>query len=306
VTAQPVGVSSFAVGDIRLTHLPDGYHRCDPLPTFAGSTQSDWDEHRHLLDEQGRVVMTMGAILAELPDRQRMLIDLAFGPRTMILEGLAMEFWGGRLVRSLATIGLQPADIDVVCYSHMHIDHVGWTADVAGALTFSRARHVVARAELEYWLSSDELGGPDERERAALEPRVDLVDGEVTVAPGVRMIPTPGHTPGHCSFLIESGGERAVVLGDAIHCPLQITHPEWEFSSDVNPAAAIRAREHLLRELDAPETTVVGAHFADAVFGRVLSGTVARQVAFDVAPPAPPQALADDAPPGAVFLPPLD
>ena len=130
--------------------------------------------------------------------------------------------------------------------------------------------------------------------------------GEAIVAPGITLVPTPGHTPGHCSLLVSSAGERAVVLGDAIHCPLQITHPEWAFAADANPAAAVRAREALLRELDAPHTRVVGPHFPDAVFGRVLAGPVARRVAFDVVPPPPVQSLAPEAPAGEVLLPPLD
>jgi glyoxylase-like metal-dependent hydrolase (beta-lactamase superfamily II) len=293
------------VGDIRLTLLPDGYHRCDPLETFVGSTPADWDAHAHLLDERGRAVMTMGALLAELPSGARVLLDLGFGPRTLVLAELAMEFWGGRLLASLAAVGFQPLDIDLVIYSHLHADHVGWTTDrKLGSLTFERARHVMSRAEWDYW-RGDAIGGPDAADLGALQPRVELVDGEVDIAPGVRVVPTPGHTPGHCSFLITSGRERAVVLGDAIHCPLQILHPEWAFTADVNPGAAVRAREALLRELDAPHTRVVGPHFPDAVFGRVLGGPVTRRVAFDVVPPAPVQALAPEPGPGDVLLGPL-
>jgi glyoxylase-like metal-dependent hydrolase (beta-lactamase superfamily II) len=306
VTAQPIGISSMTVGDIRLTLVPDGYHRCDPVATFVGSTPADWDTPANLLDERGRAVMTMGALLAELPGGGRVLLDLGFGPRTLVLAELAMEFWGGRLLASLHAIGLRPDDIDLVVYSHLHADHVGWTTDrVRGnSLTFDRARHVLSNAEWDYW-NGGAIGGPDAADLAALQPRVERVEGEVDVAPGIRMVPTAGHTPGHCSFLIESGRERAVVLGDAIHCPLQITHPEWAFSADVNPGAARRARETLLRELDAPHTRVVGPHFPDAVFGRVLGGPVARRVAFDVVPPAPVQTLAPEAAPGAVLLPPL-
>src|SRR4249920_706241 len=132
--------------------IPDGYHRCDPIKTFVGSTSDHWEAHRHLLDERGRVVMTMGALLAELPGGKRVLFDLGFGARTIILEGLALEFWGGRLLASLADAGVAPDDIDVVVYSHLHIDHVGWTIDQAGgALTFGSARHVVHRTEWEHW-----------------------------------------------------------------------------------------------------------------------------------------------------------
>ena len=71
MVASPVATSSYAVGDIRLTMIADGYHRCDPIRTFADSAQSDWDAHPHLLDERGRLVMTMGALLVEFPTGQR-------------------------------------------------------------------------------------------------------------------------------------------------------------------------------------------------------------------------------------------
>jgi glyoxylase-like metal-dependent hydrolase (beta-lactamase superfamily II) len=285
--------------------IPDGYHRCDPLRAFLGSTRNDWDAHPHLLDEHGRVVMTMGALMAELPDGRRVLLDLGFGARTIILEELAMEFWGGRLLASLASIGLAPDDIDVVAYSHLHADHVGWTSGAGEELTFGRARHVLSRAEWDHWETRPDSGGPTGADVAALAARAELVDGETTLVPGITVMPTPGHTPGHCSFLVSSGTQRAVVLGDAIHCPLQISHTEWAFSADANPKAAQAAREQLVRELDAPDTVVVGPHFPDAVFGRVLAGTVPRRVAFDVAAPAAPQSLVPDAPAGSLVLPPL-
>ena len=302
----PAGLSSYEIGDIRLTLLPDGYHRCDPVQTFVGSSEADWAEHAHLLDERGRIVMTMGALLVEFPDGTRALLDTGFGNRTIVLADMGLEFWGGRLLKSLTAAGLAADDIDVVAFSHMHIDHVGWTATDAAALSFAKARHVLAREEWDHWAAQPDAGGPGAREIDALRPRVELVDGETSIVPGLRMVPTFGHTPGHCSFLVESGPGRAVVLGDAVHCPLQISHPEWAFSADVNPDQARLTREHLVRELEAPNTTVVGPHFPGAVFGRVLPGTKPVQVAFDVAPAAPPQIVAGEAPAGEIFLPPLD
>ena len=110
----------------------------------------------------------------------------------------------------------------------------------ASELTFGRARHVLSRAEWDYWETRPDGGGPTGADVAALAARVELVDGETTLVPGITIMPTPGHTPGHCSFLVSSGTERAVVLGDAIHCPLQISHPEWAFAADANPKAAKR------------------------------------------------------------------
>ncbi len=163
----------------------------------------------------------------------------------------------------------------------------------------------MSRDEWEFWNGEPGIPGPSERDLGALTDRVELIDGEAVPVPGITIMPTPGHTPGHCSFLVSSGTARAVVLGDAIHCPLQITHPEWAFASDANPEAAQRAREQILRELDAPDTIVVGPHFPEAIFGRVLAGTVPRRVAFDVAPAAPSQVVVADAEPGAMMLAPL-
>jgi glyoxylase-like metal-dependent hydrolase (beta-lactamase superfamily II) len=306
VHAQPAGPASTTIGDIRLTLIPDGYHRCDPTKTFLGSTVDDWRDHPHLLDDHGRLVMTMGSILAELPSGVRVLIDLGFGPRTLILSDLGMEFWGGRLLSSLTAIGVPPDAIDVVVYSHLHVDHVGWAADADdGSLTFDQARHVLSAAEWEHWHDKPDLGGPSADQLEALTPRVEVVSEE-EVAPGITAVPTPGHTPGHLSFRVESRGERAIVLGDAVHCPLQISRPEWAFIADAAPDVARASRERLLRELDGESTFVVGPHFPDAVFGRVLATESSRHVAFDVAPITPPQRVAPEAPAGAVELRGLD
>jgi glyoxylase-like metal-dependent hydrolase (beta-lactamase superfamily II) len=303
---QPVAASTLTLGDISVTHLADGYHRCDPVGSIVGSTADDWARHPHLVDDRGRLVMSMGSLLVRTADGQHALIDLGFGPNTLILADLHMEFWGGRLLRSLEAVGLQAADIDVVLYSHLHLDHVGWTTGADDALSFPNARHVMATAEWEHWTSGPRIGGPSDAAVAALPERLELVDGEADVLPGVTVLPTPGHTPGHCSFRLTSGRHRAVVLGDAVHCPLQITHPEWNYAGDVVPEAAARSRAALVRELEQPDTVTVGAHFTDAVFGRVLADTAPRRVAFDVAPPAEVQTFAPEAPEGALFLPPLD
>jgi glyoxylase-like metal-dependent hydrolase (beta-lactamase superfamily II) len=164
----------------------------------------------------------------------------------------------------------------------------------------------MSRPEWEHWSNAtDRMGGPRSADLAALADRVEVTDGAASVVPGISIIPTPGHTPGHSSFLVESGRQRAVVLGDAIHCPIQITAPEWGFAQDANPDAARAARQVLLRELEQPETVVAGAHFPNAIFGRVLPGEVPHRVAFDVAPPAPLQTLEAEAPPGSFRLPAL-
>ena len=164
----------------------------------------------------------------------------------------------------------------------------------------------MSRTEWEHWSDKPDMGGPTQADIDVLGTRVELLDGEELVVPGITAVPTHGHTPGHLSFRVTSGEQRALILGDAIHCPLQISHPEWAFMADSAPDAARRAREQLLRELDEPGMAVVGPHFPDAVFGRVVTGSTGRRVAFDVAVPGAPQSLAPEADPGSIELPALD
>jgi len=91
------------------------------------------------------------------------------------------------------------------------------------------------------------------------------------------MVSTPGHTPGHTSYVISSGAQRAIILGDTIHCPVQLEEQEWSCAFDVDRAMARASREKLLAELEDPSTVSVGGHFSDFTFGRVMQAQGKRQ-----------------------------
>jgi glyoxylase-like metal-dependent hydrolase (beta-lactamase superfamily II) len=100
-------------------------------------------------------------------------------------------------------------------------------------------------------------------------------DGE-SIAPGVTARSAPGHTHGHVVLVLSSHGERVVLLGDAITCPVQLEEPDWQAISDVDAALATRTREALFRELEGSGDLAVAAHFPDLRFGRVLPGQGVR------------------------------
>ncbi|MDQ8707835.1 MBL fold metallo-hydrolase [Streptomyces sp. LHD-70] len=104
---------------------------------------------------------------------------------------------------------------------------------------------------------------------AALEPRARTVAEGEEIFPGVRVLATPGHTVGHTAYVIESGGQRLIAFGDALHSPVQISHPEWSAAPDVDADRSADHRRRLVAELSAPGTLGYGIHFADVVFGRV-------------------------------------
>jgi glyoxylase-like metal-dependent hydrolase (beta-lactamase superfamily II) len=276
MAAQPAAQHSIDVGDIRLTYLPDGEGHLVPTGALPDSTEEAWQQaHQQLLDDNGRVVTTFGGFLVETGDR-KVIVDLGFGDQSAEFPDFA-TLKGGRFLDSLKQTEVDPADIDTVLYTHLHVDHVGWTSRAEGsgrALTFPNARHLASGAEWQHWSKPDESGvGPDpDAVLNPLQSRLEEVADGHTVAPGVTVRSTPGHTPGHQSVVISSGSARAIIVGDVLWCPAQIPQSEWNVVFDVDPGLARRTREAFLAEVEQSETILACSHFSEAVFGRVLTG----------------------------------
>jgi glyoxylase-like metal-dependent hydrolase (beta-lactamase superfamily II) len=288
VPAAEAPLCHIRMSDIRVTYLPDGIHHIRPHSQYDGGGADTWELHSQYLDSDGWLVMSLGSMLVETGDT-KLLVDLGWGPRSVDIAELTGgmhegDMIGGKMLSSLRRVGLTPDDIDLVVYSHLHPDHVGWACDNdSGAPTFPDALHVVGDIEWDYWHNGPEAGtlrAPTEMQLAAMERRLHLAtDGEV-VAPGVTLMWTPGHTPGHCSLVISSGDQKAVVLGDAVHCPIEVSEPELEFVFDVDRKLARKTRERIERELEAPETIAAGGHFPDLIFGRLMSSDAGRRLEF--------------------------
>lgn len=261
-----------------MAFLPDGEIRHSPAASYPGSPPSLWASCPEYLDEAGLLVMSLGALLVRTGGH-RVLVDLGWGPTELDMRDPSTgevngRIAGGRLLDSLAATGTRPEEIEAVLFSHLHRDHTGWIA-AGGARCFPNATYLLSAAEWDHWRGAGTLGvgpSPTADQLAAIGARCEfLADGDRPF-PGVDVLATPGHTPGHLSFVLSSGADRAVVLGDAVHCPVEITEPELSFVVDVDPALARRTREHLEQELLEARTTAVGPHFPDLVFGRLLRG----------------------------------
>jgi len=287
LAARPASASELTVGEVRLAFVPDGSICLPPVPLYDGGTRELFAANRQVLDADGLLVMSLGSLLIE-SHGTRILVDLGWGPSSQDIppgpEGEPRgRITGGLLLSNLARLGLGPADIDLVVFSHLHADHVGWLAtDTPGGprLTFPRAEHRLAEAEWRYWSDPGRgyrWGWPTPAQLELLGTRRSVLEDGAVLAPGVSVRLTPGHTPGHASFVIASGPERAIVLGDTIHCPLEISHPELALRSDVDPVAGRASRALLQRELD-DGAIAVGCHFPDHVFGRVVRDDSGRRL----------------------------
>jgi glyoxylase-like metal-dependent hydrolase (beta-lactamase superfamily II) len=105
--------------------------------------------------------------------------------------------------------------------------------------------------------------------------RFEAMDGEKAVTPAITAIPAPGHTPGHTVFAISNGGQRAMVLGDSMYCPAQLTELDVGAMHDVDPELARRTREMIARDVEAHATLTIGCHFAGGRAARMVDGRAA-------------------------------
>jgi glyoxylase-like metal-dependent hydrolase (beta-lactamase superfamily II) len=171
---------------------------------------------------------------------------------------------------SLRTYGVEPEDIDTVAISHLHSDHMGWL-EFNETITFPRANIWIGAADWEHFVVNQQGGRRRADRLRIVEPNVSLIDADgINIAPGITTRQTPGHTPGHTSMVISSGTERLIMLGDALHCPAQLTESEWQFLYDTDPALATQSRAQLLREAETPHTSLLPCHFPGMVATRLV------------------------------------
>jgi glyoxylase-like metal-dependent hydrolase (beta-lactamase superfamily II) len=201
----------------------------------------------------------------------------------------------GALPQVLAGLGLRPADIEVLAFTHFHADHTGWAFEPRdGGLVpfFPEAEYLVSTAETQPYRRGERppVSPAPEFVTALLGRCRTLADG-AEIAPGITAVVTPGHSAGHTSYVITTGtGRRVVAFGDVFHTPAQLAHPHWRSSPDVDPAGVVAARARITAELERPGTVGFGCHFGDQPFGTVRrdGAGVARWVPAPSTVVAPP------------------
>lgn len=176
-------------------------------------------------------------------------IRYADGPVTLVDAGIGpadapAKSWApvpGRLPDELAAAGIEPREVTAIVLTHLHSDHIGWAMPASTPFTSSRV--VVPKADVEAFASV--------RENDLFRPlreagRLEVVDSEAEIGPGVRVVPTPGHTPGHQSVLVSAGDERLLVTGDLLVHAVQLLYPELAYAHDMDAARARVSRVQAL------------------------------------------------------------
>jgi glyoxylase-like metal-dependent hydrolase (beta-lactamase superfamily II) len=241
------------VGELELVSLYDGYFRLDGGSMFGVVPRTLWSR-RVPSDDRNRIVLAMRPLLVR--GVRTLLVDAGLGDKE---NDKFADIYGvdraKHLDHALAEAGVAPEQIDIVLATHLHFDHAGgFTArDRSGRARprFPRARYIVRRGEWE------DATHPHERNRAsyfadnfvplAEAGRLELVDDDQTVMPGVRVQRTPGHTAHHQSVWIQSGGRHAAFVGDLI--PTVAHVPEaWIMGFDLCPVDTLTTKKAFLKD----------------------------------------------------------
>jgi glyoxylase-like metal-dependent hydrolase (beta-lactamase superfamily II) len=261
-----VGFHRYKVGSIEITALYDGIWEKPHDPAFIKNAS---------IDDTKEALAKAGQTTAFVPIPLTVVV-LKIGERYVMVDaGSGAGQWqptATKLAANMAAAGIDPSRIGTILVSHFHPDHIFGLMDRGtNAPMFPHAEIVVAATEYKWWTEPGRVEKlPDARK--ALGQRINtvfpgwknfrLVDGEPEVAPGVRLVRTPGHTPGHAAFHVSSGNEQLMISNDVAYVPaLLAPHPDWQGSYDQDSATAVETRRALIDRVIAEKMAICGAHF---------------------------------------------
>ncbi|VWC06049.1 MBL fold hydrolase [Burkholderia lata] len=282
------------VGDVTITRIvEDEVHGLPPHLVLVDLVPQRVQKFPwlkpHYADDQGFLSLSVHAFVIESCGR-RIIVDTCVGND----KRRSTEVWNnkqGDFLERLEASGFPANSIDTVLCTHMHVDHVGWNTRWDGSNwipTFKNAAYLFGRLEWDHWQKVEvrertkDLGmhvlDAEEVFLDSIVPIVNaglqqLVEQNHQITKEVRLISTPGHTPGHVSIAIESQGKKAVITGDMIHHPVQIADPDIASNVDFDPETARSTRQSFLEHQCGTDTLVLGTHFSTPTAGWITRGT---------------------------------
>lgn len=285
----PIHLGAFQIHRVLEMELP--FLTLDEM--FPASTPDEVDAMLPLLqpwcvDAERRALVAVQSYLVTTPG-DVILLDTCVGCGK---TNERFPFWAGRTdevwLERLRATGFGPEDVTIVLCSHLHTDHAGWNTrrqDGRWVPTFPGATYIFSKREVQHCMDAE----PDLYRESVLpviesgharlvdighhglEEASGIVGGGPEIAEGVRLEPTPGHTPGHVAIHLESQGEHAVMWGDLCHSPAQCIRPDWSYRRDWDGVMSAVTRTRMLRHCADDGRMVLTAHFPPPSVGRITA-----------------------------------
>jgi glyoxylase-like metal-dependent hydrolase (beta-lactamase superfamily II) len=261
-----IGFYKYKVGSIEVTAVYDGIWRKPHDPTFIKNASV----------EETKAALAKAGLTTEFVPIPLTVIVLKIGTKYVMVDaGSGVGQWQANathLPANMKAAGIDANQISTILVSHFHPDHVwGLMEKGTNSAVFPNAELIVNGAEYRWWTEPARVEKLAEGRRAAGKRIADvfptwknwtLVEDNAEVAPGVRLVAAPGHTPGHSAFLVASGKEQLLVSNDTMYLPaLLAPHPEWQGAYDQDGPTAVATRRKLVDRVIADNAMICGAHF---------------------------------------------
>jgi glyoxylase-like metal-dependent hydrolase (beta-lactamase superfamily II) len=259
------GFYKYKVGSVEVTALYDGIWEKPHDPAFIKNASVE--ETKEALGKAG---LTTDFVSIPLT-----VVVLRTGDRLIMVDSGSGGQWqptAGKLGANMQAAGIDPTKIGTILISHFHPDHIfGLMQKGTNAPTFPNAELIVSATEFKWWTEPGRVEKLPEA-RKPLGTRIGavfpgwknfkLIEGQAEVAPGIRLVNAPGHTPGHAAFHVSSGNQQLMISNDAAYVPaLLAPHPEWQGAYDQDGPLAVESRRKLLDRVIAEKMMICGAHF---------------------------------------------
>ncbi len=250
----------FKVGELDCVAVSDGTYALDADRLFTNAPEHELREalQRHGL--KPHEVPVSEACLVVYTGQQMMLVDTGMSPD--------LSSTAGRLLQNLKAENIDSLDVDTVVLTHCHGDHIGGLTDADGKLAFPKARTLMWKDGWDFWMSeetraeihSDTAEFLDQK-LLPTRDRIELLEEDGEIAPGIRAVGAAGHQPGHMMLEIASMGEKLLYISDTLLHPLNLEFPDWYVVYDRNPEQALAVRRKLLKRAAAEGLMVHAFHF---------------------------------------------
>jgi glyoxylase-like metal-dependent hydrolase (beta-lactamase superfamily II) len=261
-----IGFYKYKVGDIEVNAIYDGIWRKPHDPAFIKNASV----------EETKAALAKAGLTTDFMPIPLTVVVLKIGDKLVMVDaGSGVGQWQANathLPADMNAAGIDHTKISTILVSHFHPDHVwGLMEKGTNAAVFPGAELIVNSTEYNWWTDPGRLQTLPEGRRAAGKRIADvfptwknwkLVEDNAEVAPGVRLIASVGHTPGHSAFLVSSGKEQLMVSNDTMYVPaLLAPHPEWQGAYDQDGPTAVVTRRKLVDRVIADKMMICGAHF---------------------------------------------